>query len=291
MRAELLHPTAGVLCEGPLARRNGTLAWVDIQRGQVHQLHPDGRHEIAATSTPVSALAETGGGQLLAATPAGLRLVGASSSWALVAALPAAAPDLRMNDGKADAAGRFVGGTMTIGDPRPGAGSLWSFDRGGPRELVTSLTISNGLTWTADGATLYLIDTPTRRVDAFDYDMATGSVADRRPVITLPEGAGDPDGMCIDDDGGLWVALWGGGAVHRYIDGRLDAVIDLPTPYVTCPAFTGPARDRLVITTASEPFGATAPPGAGDVYVAQPGIIGPAPHLVDLDRITDRADP
>jgi sugar lactone lactonase YvrE len=178
---------------------------------------------------------------------------------------------------------------MTIDEPRPGAGSLWSFDRGGPRELVTSLTISNGLAWTADGATLYLIDTPTRRVDAFDYDLATGSVADRRPVITLPEGAGDPDGMCIDDDGGLWVALWGGGAVHRYADGGLDAVIDVPTPYVTCPAFTGPARDRLVITTASEPFGATAPAGAGDVYVAEPGVTGPAPHLVDLDRITDRA--
>ena len=182
-----------------------------------------------------------------------------------------------MNDGKADPAGRFVGGTMGDPTPRPRAASLWSFGSGDPVALVSGVTISNGLAWSADGSTLFYIDTPTRRVDAFDYDVRLGSVANRRPVITLPPGAGDPDGLCIDVDGGLWVALWGGSAVHRYVDGSLDAVIEVPTPYVTCPVFAGRELDELVITTAAEPFGRDGPPAPAISTSPTRGLAAPRP--------------
>ena len=92
--------------------------------------------------------------------------------------------------------------------------------------------------------------------------------------------------MCIDVDGGLWVALWGGSAVHRYVDGELDTVVEVPTPYVTCPVFAGPGLDELVITTAAEPFGDRLPAGAGDLYVADVDVAGPAPFVIDVGAWT-----
>lgn len=280
MDAELFLAAGAELGEGPLALDDGAVAWVDILRGIVHRTSAAGDDDVLATmGEPVGALALTADGSLVGATRSGLRRVCAGEGpHELLVALPPGDPDLRMNDGKVDPAGRFVGGTMTLGEPRPAAGTLWSFSGDGVTPLVPGVTISNGLAWSGDGATLFFIDTPTRGVDAFDYDVATGRVSERRRVISIAEGAGDPDGMCIDVEGGLWVALFGGAAVHRYVDGRLDAVVELPTPHVTCPAFTGPALDRLLITTASEPFGDEAPPGAGDLYVVEPGITATAPN-------------
>lgn len=284
MRAELLFAARGELVESPRQLTSGELAWVDILRGEVHRLERStGAHDMIALGEPVGAIAETDEGALLGACRSGLRLIGSDAEAStLVARLPARDADLRMNDGKADPAGRFVGGTMTLGTPpRDKAGSLWSFGLEGPVELVRDVTISNGLAWSADGSTMYYIDTPTHRIDAFDYDVGTGGVSERRTIVTIAADAGDPDGMCIDVEGGLWVALWGGGAVHRYVDGRLDAIVEVPAPCVTCPAFAGPDLDELVITTASGSFG-DPPPGAGDVYVIRPGVTGPAPDCVDL---------
>ena len=200
--------------------------------------------------------------------------------------LPPGDADLRKTDRKADPAGRFVGGTMTLGDPRPGAGSLWSYSDGRAVELVGGVTTSNGLASSADGSTLFYIDTPTRQIDAFTYAVATGAVADRRTVVDVPAGAGDPDGVCIDAEGGFGVALWGGAAVHRYVDGRLAAVAERPTPYVACPTFAGAELGELVVTTASEPFGHDdVPPGAGDLYVAPAGAQGTPAHLASLDAL------
>jgi len=284
VRAEPLYPAGGELSEGPLQLTSGPLAWVDILRGDVHRLdRSTGRHDVTTFGEPVGAVTETTGGAVVAACRSGLRLVGSDPDTSpLLASGPAAGCDLRMNDGKADPAGRFVGGTMSLGaPPRPGAGSLWSFGRGGPVVLVDDVTISNGLAWSGDGSTMYFIDTPTHRIDAFDYDIATGGVSGRRPVVSIDPDDGDPDGMCIDIDGGLWVALWGGHAVRRYVGGHLDAVVEVPTPYVTCPAFVGQHLDELVVTTAWQPFGRPHQ-GAGDLYVARPGISGPPPGRVEL---------
>lgn len=284
MRAHPLFAAGGELSEGVLQLTSGPLVWVDILRGEVHQLDRSTNvHTVTTVGEPVGAVVETTDGTLVGACRSGLRLIGSDADTSpLLVPVPTVGADLRMNDGKADPVGRFVGGTMALGvTPRPSAGSLWSFGSDGPRVLVGDVTISNGLAWSADGSTLYYIDTPTHRIDAFDYDVTTGGASGRRTVVTIGPDDGDPDGMCIDDSGGLWVALWGGHAVHRYVEGELDAVIEVPTPYVTCPAFVGPHLDELVITTAWQPFD-DPPPGAGDVYVIRPGVTGPPPHRVDL---------
>jgi sugar lactone lactonase YvrE len=119
---------------------------------------------------------------------------------------------------------------------------------------------------------MYYVDTPTRRIDAFDYHQDTGNISNRRTIVALNEAVGDPDGMAIDEDDGLWVAMWGGGTVLRFHDGKLDHRIDVPTPYVTCPAFVGPNLQSLLITTASEPIPNSR--GGGDIYIAQTGHTG-----------------
>jgi len=147
-------------------------------------------------------------------------------------------------------------------------------------KLLDDVTISNGLCWSSDGSTLFYIDTPTQRIDAFDYDLETGRISKRRTIVRIPEEVGSPDGMTIDDDDGLWVAMWGGSAVHHYVDGRLESVISVPTPHVTCPAFVG---GRLVITTAKEPC--PDDPIAGHIFIADTGIGGPSPFPVDLPLV------
>ena len=170
--------------------------------------------------------------------------------------------------------------------PRAGAGTLYRFENGQATPIVQDVTISNGLAWSADGLTLYYVDTPLRRVDAFDYDLQRGSVSHRRTVIRIEEGAGDPDGICVDREGGIWVALWGGAAVQRYdADGRLTETIEVPTPFVTSTAFVGADLDVLLVTTASDEN--PGEPGAGDVYVASVGIAGAAPHRADPSRVFD----
>lgn len=186
----------------------------------------------------------------------------------------------RMNDGKCDPAGRFWAGSIGW-EKTPGAASLYRLEPrepGGPGTAAGALagdltvvlrdvTISNGLAWTPDGATMYYIDTPTGRVDRFAV-RDDGTLADRTPAVTV-EG-GDPDGMCIDDDGCLWVALWGGSAVHRYAPtGELLAVVDVGTAQVSSCCLGGADGSTLFVTTSQE--GMTdeqlaADPHAGKVF-------------------------
>jgi sugar lactone lactonase YvrE len=286
VRAQQLLATACILGEGPLQHSSGDLMWVDIERHQLFRWDRRGEPEVEPFDEPISAVAETTAGALLVAGASGLWLLEAAGRPRLLTPLPDAAPEIRMNDGKADPAGRFIGGTMRRQRPREPVATLWSFAGGRATELVTGVRTSNGLAWSEDGSTMYFIDTPTQRVDAFDYAVDTGAVANRRTVVEIPVDAGKPDGMCIDDEGGLWVALWGGSAVHRYVEGALAEVVEVPTPYVTCPIFAAPTWDQLVITTASEPFDADAPAGAGDLYIADVGVTGPAPYPAELAVVT-----
>ena len=143
----------------------------------------------------------------------------------------------------------------------PGAGALWSMaeDR---QQLVNSATIASCM----ERSTLFWIDTPTGQSDAYDYHLDSRSVADSRTHVTIDPSWGAPDGMCIDADDRLWVACWGGSAVRCFEEGDCVAVVDLPTPLVTCPTFAGPDLNCLVITTASLDL-QPGLPGAGDLYV------------------------
>jgi sugar lactone lactonase YvrE len=185
-----------------------------------------------------------------------------------------------MNDGKCDRAGRFYASTMSF-TATEGAGELVRMD---PDLSVhvqdQGLTIGNGLAWTADDRQLYFIDTMTSGVDVFDVDVETGELSNKRRAFEVPAEVGLPDGMCIDDEGALWVALWQGGAVRRYSpNGELLAIVHLPVTNVTCPAFVGSGMDELWITTAAPKHSGSEAdePLGGALFRVKPGVTGPPP--------------
>jgi sugar lactone lactonase YvrE len=286
-RPDLAFDGRATLGEGPVwDEEQQRLVWLDILPGLVHRFDPvTGSDAVFRAGKPVGSAGLRHGGGLVLAVEDGFALL--DPGWRRldqVAVIEHPGPPARFNEGRCDPAGRFLAGTMAY-DLTPGAGSVY---RLGPDLAVTKLwdgvTISNGLAWTADGATLYYIDSPTQGVDAFDYDAGTGRLGNRRRVLDIPAAAGLPDGMTIDTDGCLWVALYGGSAVHRYTpDGRLDAVLSFPVSNVTCPVFGGPGLGTLYVTSARDGLGErqlAAQPHAGAVFAADVGARGlPAPRF------------
>lgn len=176
----------------------------------------------------------------------------------------------RMNDGACDPQGRFWAGTVAD-DHHDGGGALYRLDRDGRVELVLDgLTISNGIGWSLDGQTMYLVDSGPRVVHAFAFDPEPGRISDQRVLVAVPEDVGAPDGMTVDAVGDLWVAIYGAGQVRRYApDGTLRQTLTVPARQSTCCAFAGPGLHRLYVTTATEGWTDAqrrADPGAGLVY-------------------------
>jgi len=203
----------------------------------------------------------------------------------------------RMNDAACDPQGRFWAGTLSE-DHRPGGGALYRLDRGGSIALMLEgLTISNGLGWSPDGSTMYLVDSGPRVIHAFAFDAALGTISGGRVLVTVPEEVGAPDGMTVDAAGDLWVAIYGGGCVQRYTpDGRLRDVLEIPAEQSTCCAFGGPGLTRLYVTTATEGWSderRRADPRAGLVYRLDTDAVGrPAsPFRPDPDLWTPVPDP
>jgi sugar lactone lactonase YvrE len=188
-----------------------------------------------------------------------------------------------VNDGKCDARGRFVSGTMD-NEQRRGAAALYQLHVDGTLvELLPGVTLSNGLDWNQTGDRLYHVDTTTERVDAFDYDLDSGRIGERRPFADLRDAPGRPDGLTVDAEGGVWVAVARAGVVHRYDErGRLDAVIAFPTPIVTSCTFGGRDLRDLYVTSSRallpEPQRAQ-DPVAGSVFVVEGlGVQGRPPN-------------
>jgi sugar lactone lactonase YvrE len=159
---------------------------------------------------------------------------------------------MRMNDAKADPRGALWAGSMAF-VKQPGAGSLYRLDPDGTITVARArTTISNGLAFSPDGDRLYYIDTPTQRVDRF-HVAADGRLTEQATVVTIDPSRGHPDGMCIDAEGCLWVALWDGFAVHRYTpSGELLAIVEVDAPQVSSCTFGGPDLGTLFITTSAE---------------------------------------
>ena len=183
-------------------------------------------------------------------------------------------PNLRMNEGGCDPEGRFYCGSMAY-DKQPGAGKLHRLDPDGAVTVVLeNVTVSNGLEWSPDGSRAYYNDTDTYRTDVFDYDAESGLTGKRQFVEVRPD-VGRPDGLTVDAEGGVWVAMNKGGAVHRYTPaGELDAVVEVAPIQVTACAFGGPELDQLFITTSRENLEAGDDPLAGSLFRATPGVRG-----------------
>jgi sugar lactone lactonase YvrE len=187
-------------------------------------------------------------------------------------------PGNRFNDSKCDEAGRLWAGTMS-GEDAPGEASLYRLAPGGEIErVIANTTISNGLGWSPAGDHMYFIDSTTHRIDVFDYDAETGEIAGRRAFAEIDPAHGLPDGMTVDSEGGIWVCLFGGGAMRRYgEDGEREAHIELPVTNPTSPVFGGPELRTLYVTSARHNLSEAqlaAEPQAGAVLVLEPGVTG-----------------
>lgn len=271
---ELLIDAHNELGEGAIwDTANATLYWVDITAGHVHSYHPETRARRTYTVGQMvgTVVPHAAGGLLLAVEQGTARLDLTTGDIMPIWQHTPLQPGIRFNDGKCDPAGRFWAGTMAL-DARPGAGSLYRFDADGSvHTLVHDVTVSNGLAWSLDNRTFYYIDTPTQAVAAFDYDLTTGEISNRRDVIRIDPGDGSPDGMTIDAEGMLWIAHWGGSRVTRWnpADGSLLQTVRLPVARVTSCWFGGPDLNELYITTASIGLSAeerAAQPHAGGLF-------------------------
>jgi sugar lactone lactonase YvrE len=274
MRAEQLTEALAYHAEGPVwSERWDGLRWVDMLAGDVLQLTSDG----AVDRRHVGAIAAA-----LRPRRAGGAVIGIERGFALeepdgtVTRLDEVWSDenLRMNEGGCDPDGRFYCGSMAY-DKQPGAGSLYRLDADLAVSVVLeNVTVSNGLEWSPDGSRAYYNDTDTYRTDVFDYDAEAG-LTGRRPFVEVPPDVGRPDGLTVDAEGGVWVAMNGGGSVHRFApDGVLDAAVEVPARKVTACTFGGPGLAELFITTSREGLEPDEDPLAGSLFRASVGVSG-----------------
>jgi sugar lactone lactonase YvrE len=279
--ADLLFDGHAALAEGPVySPADHALIWVDIPSYLIHRLDLKSRDKSemnVGQAVGAVVLRERGG--LAIALKEGFAL---TDHWGgtpkLIAEPEKDKPDNRMNDGKCDRAGRFWAGTMGFKEGT-GVGALYRLDADhSVHTMATEVTISNGLAWSHDDKQMFYIDTPLQRVDAFDYDAASGVIENRRTLFEIPKESGGPDGMTIDADGCLWVAHWGGSAVKRYTPkGVVDLTIELPAARVTSCCFGGSDLQDLYITTASvglTPEQQKQQPHAGGIFVTRTSAKG-----------------
>ena len=268
------------LGEGPFwDDRLETLLRVDIARGLVHGWSPEtGPAWSRQLDGEVSAAIPRahGRGWLVAV---GHRLViddGERSD--VLAGVEQDRPENRFNDCACDPQGRLWAGTMSK-TRAPGAAALYRLTPGAePEPVVGGTTISNGLGWSPAGDRMYFIDSSTQRIDVFDFDGGAGAISNRRTFAEIDPADGLPDGLTVDAEGGVWVCLFGGGALRRYDQrGTLDAVVALPVTNPTSPAFGGPLLRTLYVTSARQRLSEqqlAAEPLAGAVLALEPGIAG-----------------
>ncbi|MCW5912641.1 MAG: SMP-30/gluconolactonase/LRE family protein [Cyclobacteriaceae bacterium] len=256
------------------------LYWVDIEGKQLHIYDPSTKSNRSfLVGARIGTVVPVQKGGVLVALQTGIHKLDMGSGRLSFVVNPLPDSAMRFNDGKCDPSGRFWVGTLAL-DARKKAASLYRMDADNKvHTMLDSVTISNGIVWTADRKTMYYNDTPTLTVQAFDYDDSTGKISNRRIAVKIPPGMGVPDGMTIDAEGKLWIALWGGYAVGRFdpATGQLLRKITVPAPHVTSCAFGGKNLETLYITTARawvQPDKLAAFPLSGSLFSVKPGVKG-----------------
>lgn len=275
--AELVLDARAQLGEGPLwdaARRR--LLWVDITAGELHAFDPEtGQDSVAAVGQAVGAVGLRQGGGLVLAVAGGFATADdCGGDVTLRRPIETQAPHTRMNDGACGPDGAFWAGTTGS----PSECGLYRLNWDWTVEvMVKGVSTSNGIDWSPDGRFMYYVDTPTGRVDRFRCS-SNGSLSAREGFVKVARGL--PDGLTVDVEGCVWVALWDGGAVHRYTpDGQLDQVVTVPVDRVTSCAFGGMNLDELYITTAQPSSGAAPQSLAGGMFAYRPDTRGREPNL------------
>ena len=242
--------------------RSKELLYIDIRGKSLHSCDwLSGKHSSLPLPQQAGCIALTNDDTLIAAMEEGIYYLDRKGRYELAhPRTPIAGP--RFNDGKVGPDGRFYVGTIK----REGGGEFYRLEKGKALQSVFGdVKVSNGLDWSPDFKTLYYCDTGFHRIDAFDFDVENGSLRNRRTILVITEAMGSPDGMTIDTEGNLWIALWNGGAVIK-VDPRIGEIIErvaLPASKVSCCAFAGENLEELVITTASLNADPTEEPSAG----------------------------
>ena len=282
LHAELVLDAKAMLGEGSIWHpKENKLYWVDIEGKALHIYDPGTNEDKQLPlGSRVGTVVPIQSGGAIVALQSGIQKINVKTGKLTYLINPL--PDtvgLRFNDGKCDPSGRFWVGTMAMDSRRKGA-VLWRVDKDKSVHLMLdSVSISNGIVWTADKKTMYYNDTPTGTIQGFDYDDKTGNISNRRVVIKIPRGGGGPDGMTIDADGNLWVALWGSGTVGKFnpLTGELLQKVIVPAPNVSSCAFGGKNLETLYITTARAGLNADklkAFPLSGGLFSVKPGVHG-----------------
>ncbi len=248
MHPILILDAKATLGEGPAwDSKTQSLYWLDILEKRIYC----GTQILAELDDLVGCLAPCENGNLiLGKRSAFVEFQPGSNRQTILAALSEPVVN-RFNDGKCDPAGRFIAGTMNMNETDP-TGTVYSFDGKQATPLLRGMTISNGLAWNPDHNTFYHIDTPTREVKAYDYDIATGQISNPRTAIYVPDSLGWPDGMTSDTDGNLWIALWGGAQVTKWNPetGQLIDQIPVPALQTSSCVFGGRDLNELYVTSA-----------------------------------------
>ncbi|MFH1780562.1 MAG: SMP-30/gluconolactonase/LRE family protein [Candidatus Nealsonbacteria bacterium] len=255
MKPQLITSIKARLGEGPFWFEDA-LYWIDILSKKIYRYFPkEEKTEEMQLDQYIGALSPRKKGGFVLALKNGFYFLDKFKGSPTPIINPEAdKPNNRFNDGKCDAKGRFWAGTMSLSNSSD-QGSLYMLDENCQvYKKYSPVTISNGICWSSDNKSMYYIDTPTHQILRFDFNLATGEIKNAKPIITIDPKIGSPDGMTIDSNDCLWIALWGGSAVVCYDPktAKLLHKIDLPVSQVTSCSFGGPDLDELYITTATE---------------------------------------
>ncbi|MDN5287964.1 MAG: Sugar lactone lactonase YvrE [Mucilaginibacter sp.] len=251
--AELLYKTELILGEGPHWHPGWKkFLYVDIEGRKVGRIDPVTKiTEERATGKRVGTVVPANDHRLIIALEDAIEeLDFETGARKELMKIEADKPGNRSNDGKCDAAGRLWVGTMSMNEELK-QGALYCFD-GSLQQKLSDISISNGICWSRDNRTMYFIDSLDYHIKAYDFEVSTGNISNERIIVEVKEPGHTPDGMTIDQEGMLWVAMWGGACIHRYdpASGKLIGKVEVPAPYVTACAFGGENMQTLFITTA-----------------------------------------
>ena len=288
MKAELILDCQNQLGEGPVwhaARQR--LYWVDFDGCTVLEYDPTSKSLVRhATEQRTMVVLPTATGRLLLAQEKRVALFDADLKHHHVAReLDADQPNHRCNDGKCDARGRLWIGTMD-NEASAEMGNFYCVEHEdlAATRALTGFTIPNGMAWSANERLFYLIDSPTRQVQCFDFDGEQGQIGPLRSTFSTVQVPGIPDGMAIDAEGTLWIAQWGGACVGRWDpgSGQLLTTVQVPAALTTSCAFGGPTLSTLYITSSRKYASAeelAQYPLSGGLFSVNPGVEGPPAHL------------